>query len=453
MVNINSKIINWLAIAGGIILADFFYFPVGLKYFPSAANSKMIMAVVAIILLLITKASRQEPIINKKFILLCLLALGVSLTTYVTTVINGTHDNTYVTYIVSMLVWLGGAYTFVSYVKWVHGEVSVLNVTLYLIAACTVQCILAILFDRYPLIDHWACQIFPGQEELAIGGKDAERLYGIACAYDVAGMRLAAVLFAMSCISIQFLGDSQKPIWNKILFMMSFLCISVIGNMISRTASLGVIFGLIYICYALSPFSKFGREKKFMVRNWFLGIFLLGVPTIFVLYGHDATFQKQFRFGFEGFFSLAESGDWNVRSNKQLEGMMILPDNLKTWLIGDGLFFDTTQEPYYVGKHYKGYYMGTDVGYSRFLFYSGIMGLGSFIIFMCYSCVLCCQEFPHYKQLFIGLLLIQFLIWIKVSSDIFVIFAAYIACGFIRDSDERDLKEIDKKENELLSLN
>lgn len=47
----------------------------------------------------------------------------------------------------------------------------------------------------------------------------------------------------------------------------------------------------------------------------------------------------------------------------------IFPDSIKMWVIGDGYFdepSDTT--PYYIGSSFYGFYMGTDAGYSRFLF-------------------------------------------------------------------------------------
>ena len=78
-------------------------------------------------------------------------------------------------------------------------------------------------------------------------------------------------------------------------------------------------------------------------------------------------------------FSLAESGEWDVGSNEKLKGMYVFPETFKTWLIGDGFFGATTSDPYYIGKEWKSFYMDTDVGYLRFIFYFGILGLFTFL--------------------------------------------------------------------------
>lgn len=50
--------------------------------------------------------------------------------------------------------------------------------------------------------------------------------------------------------------------------------------------------------------------------------------------------------------------------------MYVFPDNLKTWIIGDGYFNGPEDsDPYYTGEIWDiGYYKGTDVGYLRFIF-------------------------------------------------------------------------------------
>ena len=70
--------------------------------------------------------------------------------------------------------------------------------------------------------------------------------------------------------------------------------------------------------------------------------------------------------------------------------------------------------------------MGTDVGYLRFIFYFGLIGLSAFIAFFMKTYNLCVKRFTEYKLLFFMLLILNFLIWFKVSTDIFPIFALLI---------------------------
>ena len=108
--------------------------------------------------------------------------------------------------------------------------------------------------------------------------------------------------------------------------------------------------------------------------------------------------------------------------------MYVWPDNLKTWMIGDGYFnnpLDTN--PYYIGRGAgAAYYMHTDVGYCRFLFYFGLTGLVLFILYFYKVASVCATRLSRYKSLFFLLLLLNFIVWFKVASDIFLVFALFL---------------------------
>lgn len=107
--------------------------------------------------------------------------------------------------------------------------------------------------------------------------------------------------------------------------------------------------------------------------------------------------------------------------------MYVFPETLKTWIIGDGYFLNPSDiDSYYTGKIYGGYYMGTDVGYLRFIFYFGLIGLIAFSIFIYKTYRICYQRFPYMKDLFFMILLINFIVWFKVSTDIFLVFALFL---------------------------
>lgn len=151
------------------------------------------------------------------------------------------------------------------------------------------------------------------------------------------------------------------------------------------------------------------------------------------LYNTDENFYTNIRFGFEGFFSLWETGKWQTSSNDiLLNHMIVFPDNWMTWLIGDGYaanpadktlsFFD----PYYTGPIYHGYYKGTDIGYLRYIFYFGLVGTITFVLFMWRVACTCISRFKEYEILFLMILLINYIGWFKVSTDIFLVFALFL---------------------------
>ena len=158
--------------------------------------------------------------------------------------------------------------------------------------------------------------------------------------------------------------------------------------------------------------------------TWIGGVTLLVVPYIVYKYNTDTEFYKDMRFAFEGFFALFEKGEWNVGSNTQLKNMIVFPDNFKTWIIGDGYFNNPIGiDPYYTGEITGGYYKNTDIGYLRFIFYMGLIGLAAFSIFMCKAASLAIRQLKEYKTMILLLLLVHFIVWMKVSSDCFPIFA------------------------------
>ena len=434
----NSGLMRWLQILVGVILADFYFFSPTLTVLPYG-NTKIFMAVIAIALILL-KPYRNSV---RSFVVMCTYALFVSLFTYITVVVNNTHDYTYVSYIISMLVWLGAAYTLARYLRAVHGNLNLRIVTFYLVAMCVLQCLSAVLMSCYPVFLNLVDSLVVGQKAIMEFGGD-ERLYGISCGFDVAGIRFSSVLIIAFFFLKSTINGEHNSFWFKMLYCSSLAIIAIIGNSISRTTSVGLVLGLFYVVSQLCISSDSNARKQ--MWKWSVSIAVISILIVTYLYYTDPQVKHYLRFGFEGFFSLIETGDWKVHSNEVLQNMYVFPDNFKTWLLGDGLFVDTTQEPWYVGPTYKGYYMSTDIGYLRFIFYFGVIGLTSFLAFLLYSMKVCIIQFPAYKMLFYGLMLLQLVVFMKVATDIFMIFALIIACGFVCEQfDIKGKKRDDKK--------
>lgn len=426
--NRNTSFIKWVGIIIGILLTDFFLFPLTFTFFPFG-NSKIYMALVAMIILLFRGKSYVTDKGVRVFVILCCYALGLSLVNYVSIVVNNTCDYTYATYIISMLVWLGGAFTVVYYLNHLHNGLSFRILAFYLLTVCAFQCISALLIDNYPQFENFVCSCIEGQKgtlEYAEG-----RLCGISCAFDPAGIRFSAVLVIAFFALPIFLGDENMKNLLKIIYLIGIAIVIVVGNMISRTTSVGAIMGLLYVLYAFTFGQSLSSHQKYKSIKWLIFTFILVIPIIIWLYNVNYNFREELRFGFEGFFSLAESGKWNVHSNNILEDMVVFPDNYKTWWLGDGFFIDTTQDPWYVGPTYEGYYMNTDIGYLRFIFYFGLIGLIFFVFYFLYVTKACISFFPQLWPLFIALLIFQFIVWFKVATDIFCIFALFLTWGFI----------------------
>lgn len=250
-------------------------------------------------------------------------------------------------------------------------------------------------------------------------GRVKERMYGIGASLDVAGSRFSSALLMVAYLTLQV--DKQGKKMLLIPYLVAFFCIGFIGCMISRTTVVGIGLSMLYWAWMWIHSEEVRHGRLFRYLG---GVLCVLVPVAVVLYQVNPIFQKNIEFAFEGFFSLVETGRWEVQSNEILKNMYVFPDNWKTWIIGDG-YFDMV-DPYYTGKDMYGFYMGTDVGYLRFIFYFGVIGLLAFSGFFGAVAGICRKRFPRRALFFILLLVLNFVVWFKVSTDLFVVFAPFL---------------------------
>ena len=407
------------------IAVSCYFFPFEFTFLPGV-NTKMAMAGVGLVLYAIDLAKGRAPQINKDGFVIAVLGVLVSLCGLLSVFVNNTNDYTYASYFVSMFVWLSGAYTAIKIVKWLHGYVSVELICNYLIGVCVGQCILALIIDSFPafklLVDRFVVGFdFVETDTLT----KANRIYGIGAGLDVAGTRFATVLVIIAFLLQRLSGSRYKSyMW---LYLVAFLFISVVGNMMARTTTVGIVVALVYWIISSGILRLTLYKENVRVWKYLLISLCIAIPFIVYLYSVNEQFHDNIRFAFEGFFSLAEKGQWETNSNNILKNMIVFPDNAQTWLIGDGYIENPTgRDPYYVGPTYGGYYKGTDIGYLRFIFYFGVIGLFTFILYFYKVAQACRRRFPNYVTMFWLILAINMIVWLKVSTDIFLVFAIFL---------------------------
>lgn len=417
-----------------IVLSSLYVFPFEFSFF-LGVNTKMMLAVLGLIILGFKLASGEPGRINHNFLQLSLLAIVVSLIAFTAVTINHTNERAYVTYIVSMWVWLSGAYAVVNIIKAVHGSISIILIGNYLLAVAVMQCFFGLLNENVEAFNSFTNNLVGdmGFMKNLADLEQAGRIYGIGAALDVAGTRFAAIL-ALSSVVVCKIQNTKLQKY-LIVYLLAFIFVAVIANMISRTTIVGVALAIVYWIYILVRGDNKSQNHVKTILKYLTVAMVICLPIIIYLYKTDANFYHNLRFGFEGFFSLVEKGRWESHSNDILLNMYKLPESLHTWLIGDGYFDNPLSDPYYIGYQWKGFYMGTDVGYLRFLFYFGILGLLAFSIYIVKVALVCINEFGTYSDLFILLLLVNFTVWCKVSTDIFVVFAPFL-CLSAAENDE-----------------
>ena len=407
------------------IIVSFYYFPFEFSFLPGL-NTKMGLAVVGILFAILNLMEKREVKFPRNLLTLELLAVFVSVIGLVSVILNNTSDYAYATYFVSMTVWLSGAYAVCSLIKKVNNSITIDNLTVYITCVCVAQCIFALMIDSSmtikTIVDSYILQ---GQEFLT----EVDRLYGIGASLDTAGVRFSACLIML----VYVLNKNKSQMSNALLFIsvMAYVFIAVVGNMIARTTIVGVGLSLFYALLTFRPENV--SRGFFRVLRVLLMTLVLVVPLCMYLYDTNLQFYELSRFAFEGFFSLAETGEWEIGSNEELKTMIVFPDNFKTWVIGDAYFFNAHMDPYYLGDSFTPYYMGTDIGYLRFIFYFGITGLLAFAIFFFVVARQCSVLLPRYRMLILFILVLGFTIWLKVATDVFLVFALLLCIGNMQD--------------------
>lgn len=420
-----------------LMVMSFSIFPFFFSFFP-AANTKMIIGAMGLALLLFNMSKGATGTIDRGFGSISFWALGVSLISFVSMTVNGTPDDSYAGYLVSMWVWLGAAYFTVQCIKQIDGEISIERIIWFFVGVAVLQCIAGILMHKYAFLEDLFTRFISGEKYMGVG-VGTSRLHGIGCALDVGGARLGVILITMTYLMIQNL-KRNAPMWILMVLLFAFIFITVCGSMMGRTLTIGAGLAIAYMILSLifDKNLKSEASRKFGLVS--IGILFIGVSACVFLYNTDSSSKELLRFGFEGFFNYFENGTFETNSTNMLSEGLIFPDNLHTWLIGDGYMASGSNDPYYMGPDDYGFYMNTDAGYSRFIFYFGLIGLSIFIGFFINVTSVCCKRFPKAKFMFLLMLAMNLIVWVKVSTDLFVMFAPFL-CVSRKEETETDATE------------
>lgn len=419
-----------LAILTGII-TSLFIFPFNLPFLADV-NTKMVIAAVGLVLFGYDMLRNREVVISKDFLMFSIICILVSVWTYLVITLNNTTDTSYAQYVISAWVWMGGAFAVVWLIRAVHGKATVERIGQYLVAVCVAQCILAYAMTLSPALKSFVDSLMGNAADFM--GPAEGRIYGLGAALDPAGLRFAAVLVILAHLIHE--TDSATDRGLEAFYLFAFILIGVVGNMISRTTIIGIGIALLYGIILLFV----EKRERYLSGFWVTAslCILVSLGLIVLLYQTNYTFRSNLRFGFEGFFSLVEKGYWETNSTNILKGMVIWPESLKTWAIGDGLFFNSEGTPDRFGQLETGFYMDTDIGYLRYIFYFGSIGLVLLTAVFARITATCWRLFEEHRWLFILILVVNMVGWVKVSSDIIMIFAPFFVLACINEKERAE---------------
>nr|WP_314660534.1 hypothetical protein [uncultured Porphyromonas sp.] len=336
-----------------------------------------------------------------------ILALLYSIINLIAVDLNNTSDYSYANYLFSFFTWVFSAYPAVALIRLEHGKVSFRLLVLYLTGATLFQCISAILIDQNPSIDEFVSSIVAWDAKLT---QESDRLNGFSTALDPAGARFALVIIMiMAAISVD--KEIKERPGELYFLVLSIFLITALGSMVSRTTSTGTAVGLLILSlYSMGGASTETRRMGPIIAA-FIGFAMIGFSVGAYLYNTDPYYYEIFRFAFEGFFNLAEKGEFTTTSSEILQTMWVWPKDNFSWIIGTGL--------------YDNWVYGSDIGYCRLILYSGLTGFVVFALMFVFLAYRFMVKYPEYRLMFLAFGAMTFIIWIKVSTDILMIYSFF----------------------------
>lgn len=405
----NVRSFNYLLL---LLLIFFYLYPTLFKFIPGGVSTRLLISGVGIIIASITYLNNLKDLttflIKKTHIVIFSLLLSLALVSTISLLINRTTDLEYIKYMLSML------FIYFSYLPikiFIHKNFNIINaffISNLIINAVLIQIVISLGMYLFPAFGSFIKEI-QIIEESDLGRLSQTlqfRLVGLGTKFFASG-----IINAFTLILVAFnIRERKLSLTQLIKYTIIFIVIFAIGMMMSRTTLIGAILGLVYI---ITPnISKkgiaFNNSRQFIlllviVPFFFIGFFMLALPEF------TKQFQNLFKFGFELFINFNETGKVTSESTEDLKTMYIFPTNLKTYIIGDGKF---TAD----GAKSVSYYMGTDVGYLRLVYYFGLIGLLIYFLFQFYTIK---TSFKNYYLLIFFIFILLFILNLKGVADLF----------------------------------
>ena len=260
------------------------------------------------------------------------------------------------------------------------------------------------------------------------------RLMGLGQAFWGAGIN-----YGVDILIITMLPDLKNSLIykNKILYWSITAIIILAGILSARTFFISFLFVVLY----------FVLMRKNIIQTIINSYkYILIIPIFFFLYQMLESqlgalrFRAVESFVFELFNNYEETGEIESGSTNILKNMYsILPTSTKTWVIGDG--------------HYQNpdgsYYMHTDIGHSRQIFFYGLIGLITYWLVLLYVYIICQRQYrlPAIKIFIWVFLLFEFILNFKAFATLSSYLGMFLAWGLMnRDKELEYIKSVLFKE-------
>lgn len=308
---------------------------------------------------------------DRKYVKDILLSLlPVAIVAALSIIGNHSHDFYFVKWAITNMLYFFGAYLMFLLLRGAFRDFSFGRLVDLLVLCAVVQLSLSLVMFFSPEVKN-TLQPLIHESEIAKEALEraATRLVGFGTHFFLSGTVHAFIL-----IMIAFSFTLRKvSLFKSVVLILSFIFIAAVGAMMARTTLVGVLFAIVIVLLRR-------RGKKYFISGLVLSTIIISVASVsFIdLIGDDM--ELLFNFGFEAFVNYQEIGSFSTSSTDGMMRLYKFPTTWETWLMGDAIY-----------EAGKGYYMNTDIGYCRLLFYFGVTG---FITYMWFEYYILKRIFP-----------------------------------------------------------
>jgi|GEM_PF-2405528 len=357
-----------------VLLVFIQFYPTKLVFLP--VTLRVLLSALGMVLLVFKyiKAAvlGQGIVLDKRFLMIVMPLALMTLLSAATLNLNGTSDPMYLYYFTTSFLMLASGYLTINIMHVFYKKSLSFEIIAYyciLAVVCQLAFGLVSYLDK-PLVVPLLLKTEEGL--LQLKSTDTGRFIGLGQYFMNLGV---ANGFALLLIGILLKNAAQCKISPKIKFLLTlfFIFIAVLGNMQARTTTICAIIVLAYMVLSTIKFNL--ATLRAGLGQIIMTLFLLvGLLCVVIYYWGDrlSQYHDAINYGFELFVSAEDGNGPSTHSSDMLKWMLtIWPTTDKTWLIGDGQYFVDG----------GGYYMRTDVGYARLIFYFGVFGMLIFFIY------------------------------------------------------------------------
>jgi hypothetical protein len=359
------------------IAVTFFYiYSIQFVFVPGQVGTRALIGCAGLLWLIVKiLLSQPDPRINKDlgviFVLIALVC-GASL---VAVAVNSTSDYSFVTYPISAALIFCAAYFVSNLIKLAYRADTYRSSVLVFVKVVFLQAIIALAMFLSPPINEFftSLQIMTALDQQLVDETGEFRINGFGARFFFAGIVTSIALLLI----VFYVRNYRCNRFETFGLAVAFVVISMVGLMMARTTLIGLALCVPYLFLpGGSPDRQSTSPATGNVRGFLACIALLVGAAVFLLGIGSEDFQSQItpalNFAFELFINYFEQGRLESASTSHLLAMLEVGDGALPLIFGDGLFYDPLDASIY--------YMQTDVGYLRLLYYFGLPGLLLFFI-------------------------------------------------------------------------